>query len=336
MAKVSIFFVFLGMAFGVLFVMELKGAFSQVKDPVAVLTMSDGTVRRLGSEALTWDRAEGGALFAYQDTISTGENASAKLSFYAGGEVELGPGSMVKLGGDLKELKLNFVQGTAKVRIAKSAKNNIKISEDGKSVLGSSSKSGLSRVSVQQVEDSQIQKIQAPSAKEIKEGQLSSTDTLKTDTALNESQKNQITESLKETEIKKPDQALKTDGEIASLEKLPSAPELEFPDNDSIIDLDKNQTASLNWESSENKDKGLSYEVLYRKIGPEGKKGPLKKKLVDQTEFPLSKLGRGRYMWSVRAVSKSGNRSPAAKSRWVEIKSLAKFSKPKLLPVVVE
>src|SRR6516162_6005428 len=114
MNQIAFLFLFMALVFGGLFTADLQGYFNVAERPVAVLKTSNGTVRRLAKEQLTWDRAQSGTLFGAGDTISTGESARAKLVFYAGGELELDAGAMVVLGDDLQELKLNFVSGTGK------------------------------------------------------------------------------------------------------------------------------------------------------------------------------------------------------------------------------
>ena len=96
------------LAFGLAFIADVQGVFSIPDDPIAYVESSSGTVKRLGHQKLTWDRASNGSLFAAKDTIQTGEDSSVKIVFYAGGEMELGPGAMVALGGSLEEVQLNL------------------------------------------------------------------------------------------------------------------------------------------------------------------------------------------------------------------------------------
>jgi len=151
-AFVLISAVFSGL-FATLFVLDLRGFFNLAQDPVAFLKTTNGTVRRLANKELTWDRAEQGTLFGAGDTISTGEMARAKLVFYAGGELDLDAGAMVVLAGNVDELKLDFVSGTGRIRVAKEAAKKITVADTAASrITGGSGKNPTSRVQIALVE----------------------------------------------------------------------------------------------------------------------------------------------------------------------------------------
>lgn len=398
MGKLAFLFVFIALGFAAVFAADLMGYFSRIKDPVAVLQTSNGTVRRLGNGELTWDRAKGGTVFGNRDTISTGESGSAKLVFLAGGEMDLGPGAMVHLVGNPGELKLDFVQGTAKVRIAKSAKGAIAVAQKGETVAQmapkgakpgpGSGKPGLvsesvvtttasapARIQVEEVEDDAIKKIEIPKTADLIKGTVTAAKTSekstdpaaqKTDgnadaksdsksgaasgekTAAGEgSESAPLTAAVKEKEIKNPDKSLAAeaakskDGEIlnAKVNEMPLEPQLGFPENDAVVDLTKAEDAKLQWNHAQDATaaKPAYFEVVMRKVDEKGAQvGVVQTYKAQEPTLKIPKLSSGRYQWSVRAVTDKGNRSPAAKSRWIEVKNTAKIGKPTVLPVEVQ
>lgn len=457
MNRLAILCSILALVFAALFVADLQGYFNLVHQPIAELRTSAGTVRRLGKNQLTWDRAQGGSFFALGDTISTGEDSKAKLVFVSGGELEIGAGAMVVLAGDTEELKLNFVSGAGKVRVAKEATSKISVArvtkasmekvaekaaakarnakpsapvvatkpivmakssgnsgkveiqpsmrnvaggtqevsgadELARMVGGQSEKvqvgEGLEKrpgiqiaeaetsepveaaesrieVSVEDIPvDQELQKraAQAVAAKTLdrieKPVPDSSKDKSKTPAAAApasaqakakaepekkvESEKKPDPEApvvsvIQEKALRNPNSGLALKSEIVSVAKLPPIPQLKFPLEDAVIDLADGKAApKLEWdvklEESAN-EKPTGYEVVLRPADGKGSEKVLK---VDQKTLPLHQLGKGKYLWSVRAVASNGKRGPASTARWLEVKVPAKINKPVILPVQVE
>lgn len=327
MTKSVLVFLALSVAFSMAFWADLQGYFSAAPNPVASLVFADGTVRRLAAGQMTWDRAGRGTLFAKNDTISTGEGASAKLLFDAGGEVDLGPGAMVVIGGDLEDLRLNFLSGTAKVRIAKSAQKKIQLSS-------SSAQSAPGRVVVETVEDQSIAKMGTNLEREAVQS------TLEIAARANEQP---LTAAFAEKKIKDPSKVMASDGEILSVSRMPSAPELLYPANEALVDLGLMAGPVLQWNPRDSTSVPPSHYELILKGLDEGAKPKVFRSeaptiSVNQMRKMLAqgKLGLGKYRWSVRSVSKEGLRSPAAKTRWVEFKQTARISSPTVLPVKVQ
>jgi hypothetical protein len=112
-----------------LFVADTNGVFQKAPHPIAYISESTRTVRRLPNNELTWDRAREGTPLELGDTLSTGYRAQAKIVFKAGGILTLDEGSMVVLSGNLEELQLNFVTGGAHLQVTQEAKTKIKVTQ---------------------------------------------------------------------------------------------------------------------------------------------------------------------------------------------------------------
>ena len=379
MNKIVAILVLLTLTFAGLFVADLRGYFNRVQKPVAELRFSDGTVSRLGNHQLTWDRAEKGALFATGDTISTGENARAKLVFYGGGELELNSGSMVVLAGSLEELKLNFVTGGGKVRIAKDSARKITVAKVkkapaakklvAKTTVNSAPKSGAPVVTSEPEIEAQnsteaTEELTQETPMQPSEVEVSVVDTKKVAKPVTiakidpkapaaAAQASPLLEpelefapkplaltlslAIQEKSIRSPQAQLVAKAGIISTEELPPAPLIKSPAADAVIDLATAKAPRLEWDvqlkKTDQKIEKMSYEVVLR---PADGKGPEKVLKSDQSAIALNLLGRGKYLWSVRAVNASGKRGPASVSRWLEVKVPAQISRPVVLPVEVE
>ncbi|MCM2278597.1 MAG: hypothetical protein NDJ89_11035 [Oligoflexia bacterium] len=108
------FLVFLG-----LFLAQLGGVFKAVSDPVAVLSDTQGTLRRLAREHLLWDRATAGMVLGRGDTIASGPDSRGTLQLRKGGTIELEPGSLITLKEEPEALRLDFVAGQDRPRLLK-------------------------------------------------------------------------------------------------------------------------------------------------------------------------------------------------------------------------
>ena len=331
------------LAFGLAFIADVQGVFSIPDDPIAYVESSSGTVKRLGHQKLTWDRASNGSLFAAKDTIQTGEDSSVKIVFYAGGEMELGPGAMVALGGSLEEVQLNFISGKGRVRVSRKSKNKIKV----KSLNQKSKKQGRknknspvsppTRVEVEVVE--KIVTAKKPSQDELKKGSLDR-DPEKQKLASRKPKTEPLTQAIKEEVVQKKKNVLKTDGAIISEVNYPDTPKLLYPPDEATVDLSKSlREGSFKWELSDS-DKIKGYEVMIKDA-----RSLAKATRVIRSKRPLlsmKRLGQGRFFWSVRAVNEKGLRGPASESRFIEITKPVRKPKPKItsqpriLPVRIE
>jgi hypothetical protein len=65
--------------------------------PIATLTILHPTVRTKPADAITWSPAESGRQLIARDGVQTGAEGSARLEFGSGGELDLGPNSLVIL-----------------------------------------------------------------------------------------------------------------------------------------------------------------------------------------------------------------------------------------------
>lgn len=336
----------LSVGFAALFVADLRGYFNVASDPIAILQESGGTVRRLGNHQLTWDRAATGTLFGSGDTLSTGEGATARIQFYAGGELILEPGAMVVLGGSVEELKLNFVSGAGKVRVAREAQKKIQVSRGTEKTPVNASASGKrlsgaanSGVVVETVDDLKVAPV--PSAAEVRAGRVLAPSTpiaektaATTPSAL---EAPSLTKAIQEKTIRNIESALKIDStKLMTALEIPKPPVLAFPDENAVMDLwAKEQPREFRWQPSEkSKEAAKEYEVFLKPLEGENRKLRIVKS--KEPVLRLKDVPSGRYQWSVRVVTNSGRRSPAATPRTVEIRGQAALEAPTLFPVRVQ
>lgn len=352
-------YAFLTLLFTGLFVADLQGFFNPTRRPIAFLKQAHGTVRRLALNELTWDRSRKGSEFSLGDAIATGEASRATLVFSMGGELELGPGSMIALGGQLEDLKLSFVTGTGKMRVARSAQSKIQIARAAPVTQASQPEQqaepapALPPIAVAVVEDQEI-RVSPPVAETAPDREVasgapspapeSSPFTPGSAVASAEPVEPVQEESLvpalavkEEAILKKQEKLAKftAPGELLTLDDLPPIPEPSFPSSDAVIDL-TDQMPRLEWkaaQSPETEGKKFTYEITLREA--EDKAQPITMQ-TDKPFLSLPRVGVGRYLWSVRAVSKKGTRGPASSSRWLEVRAPAQISQPIPLPVVVE
>ncbi len=320
--------------FSVLFVADLQGYFNQASEPIAVLQDADGTIRRLGLNQLTWDRASMGTNFGSGDTIATGEGGRAKLVFVAGGEVTLDEGTMLVLGGSLEELQLNFVSGTGRVRVEKRAASRIKVAQVPAPRAGRAASAGaLARPSVARVQIEQVEKLPpvVPAGRTVASAP----------TEPAQAPKKEFTPAIQEKEIRNTAQVLSTGGEVASVAKLPPAPEVVFPAKDAVFDLTSGSVPKLQWKVATGAEaaRDLSFEIILRPaqvVGAESEAGEVKVLRSRDPVLSLSRVSHGKYLWSVRTVAADGRRGPASQARFMEVIVPARIERPRVLPVRVD
>jgi hypothetical protein len=305
MNRISILFAIAALGFGGLFIADLRGFFTVTQKPVAVLKGAAGTVKRLPHDELTWDRAQEGSVFGAGDTLATGEQGSASLVFYAGGELDLDSGAMVVLSGSPEELKLNFVSGMGQVRVTRAASKKIQIAAPQ---TGQRSQPRV-RVAVVEKLAPVLAKASPPKPK--------------------------LAPAIREDKIRDPSRTLAAvtpKGELLNRIELPPVPEIRSPGPDAIVDLSDGKIDRLQWDIPHGAEIA-SYEVVLR---PATGDGPAQVLKTDRKELALTQIKGGKWLWSVRAVSPKGARSPASTSRWLEVRVPAQISKPRILPVRVE
>lgn len=343
MNRYVIGFAFLTFVFAGLFLADLTGYFNVAANPIAILKAKDGTIRRLGNKQLTWDRANGGTLFGNGDTIATGEQALALLTFYAGAEIELDPNSMLVIQGTRDEIKLNFVSGTGKVRISKKSAAKIKIRKgrvtDTTSASASTGKNNLSGalngqkksdletalnedsssdgIEIEKVDKvivaPQLTKADIEAGKIVTRSPASATrseDIQKLKEKKENDLDQKLTKTITEKKIKNKKNTLKTDGEVIAELKLPPTPTALSPAPDAQLTDPKVQ---LKWMiEKEKKRKRIQYEVTLRPRDGKGESRVIKTK---KSRIVFPKVPEGNYVWSVRSIDREGNRSPSSSPR---------------------
>ncbi|MCM2324391.1 MAG: hypothetical protein NDJ90_14125 [Oligoflexia bacterium] len=364
----------LAVLFAALFVADLSGYFSSTRNPVALVSRADGSTRRLPKDQLLWDRAPVGALLGTGDTISTGEASSAKIVFHSGAELELEAASMVVLGSEKDEIKLSFVSGGGKVRVAKTATKKIVVA---RAAPGSTmakkpqpAPKATPAVAGQPGTTAGQPTPATPIAAETDPFvEVTETDEIvPLERAAPEAAK-KVAEQTRQAPVTPPPPAppklaiapiqekralaseaapvkslLSARTELNAMSALPPAPGPRFPLNEAAITA--GDGTELRWDSPEIRGEAspdlsenliVSYEVTLRPESKDAAAAPVVLKTAS-TALPLQDVAPGRYRWSVRSVSRAGKLSPASSPRWLEVKAPAiKLpSKPRAVSVEVE
>jgi len=117
-----------------------------------------------------------------------------------------------------------------------------------------------------------------------------------------------------------------------------SAPNPLFPPDEANIDVDSAESRKIRWEkvASPPEDPVVSYEVVVRpapgyEVEDSARKFQVFRRVKEELDAETVN-GSGVFLWSVRAVTASGKRSPSSRPRWIELKM------PKLLrpPEVIQ
>ncbi|MCM2278167.1 MAG: hypothetical protein NDJ89_08835 [Oligoflexia bacterium] len=416
MRWLPVLFGFLALVFAAVFVADLSGFFNSTKNPVALVARAEGSTRRLPKDELVWDRALPGALLAAGDTISTGESSTARIAFHSGAELELEPASMVVLGAEKDELKLNFVSGGGKVRVSKSATKKVTVARgapkpaQAKPVNRAAAKPRKSATevvdplrttpvatqpevtladsgpgahsspdvnpltSVPEVDPL----IEVTESEEIKPFTAAAAPTQPeavpvteiaavagaTATAAGQGGRGRAPASIASapnaTNPQEPAPASKpvvtpirersaTAGtsanpllaqkELVAISALPPAPGPQFPAAEAAVTA--GDGTALRWKAPEAsiaraEDPVTEYEITLRREGRSPSEAPSLTLRTAETTLPLKGVAPGKYLWSVRSVSRSGKLSPASSSRWLEVLSPKLLPKPKTVSVQVE
>jgi len=298
----------LSFTFAGLFAADLLGYFSRTSKPVAIVTESQGTVRRLPQGELIWNRSNHGTLLGVGDTIATGEDARARVNLYAGADLELDAGAMVVIAESLDELKLNFIAGSGKLQVTEKAKQKVRVVEE---------RAGVRRARPS-VAVEVVAKLPPVAVK----------------AAAPPPPPKSLAPPIQVREIKHPERALASSGELATAQALPPVPRIKFPAPDAIIDLGRVKAADLEWETPvATNAASLGYEVVLRPATSPGEELIFRS---DRPRFPLARVASGKYLWAVRSVSATGRRGPASEARSIELRAPVHLSKPVPLPVRVE
>lgn len=290
------FLLVIAAAAAAMIVADIKGYFHDVIKPIATLTQTSGTVKRLPKDEFGWNQAPQGAQFAEGDAISVGEAGSATLEFSNGSTVELSEGSLMVISSRAEKVELSFASGRAKLRLIKAEQEKLfKISQSNTAQL-TPGKPEQEPVVVEMVSPKAAPVAAPPPATPPK------------------------------VVIKPKKSSLGGDGEIISRTLVPRAPTPKLPAADAVIYTNDKSHIDFAWEPSDSGTPAVRYELVL--LSAEGK--PTTYNLT----APLAKIAPlpdGKYTWSVRALDAQGNKSTVSTAQTVEIKTAAKTLAPKLL-----
>ena len=268
---------------GAAFVADLRGYFKPDPRPVAFLRSSDGTVRRLAKGHLAWDRMGPGAVFGLGDTVSTVGFSTARLMFYAGGELQLGPDSMVTLAQETENVRVDLMMGAGRIQVADRAIERLVVGQDHPAQVTLGRKFNVPR----QAEA----RVGADSTSGFPVFQLT---------------------SIPESSLRRhPADAGRSDSAtMISSGLLPPVPKIVFPLDHSVIEADPRQGLTLDWgapgEPKPITRLGATYEVRIKRLESSE---PLRTYRTRATRLTLERLPPGSYRWSAfRAI---GRRRPA-------------------------
>lgn len=129
---------------------------------------------------------------------------------------------------------------------------------------------------------------------------------------------------------------------LRSKKALPPAPRVGYPENEADLDV-RNPTIAFKWSpagrapAAEMADPVVGYEISVRpafgyEIGDGARKTQVfQSRPAEQHELALARVGgTGTFLWSVRAVTASGRRSPAGAPRWLEMRFPKILAAPQL------
>lgn len=328
MSRLVFWCCFLELAFVGLFTADLLGWFKIVSQPIADLSDAQGTVRRLGANELTWDRAWKGTSFGANDTIATGSDSVALLNFKGGGNLKLGPDTMVVLKNEAKELKLSFVTGgeNAELHIAKNAVSKIivepaqnqpriAVHEDGISTNRVPAATKPATIPALQIEKRFVSSVE-------------------------------VSEKL----IRNREIHLQTQNQILQVVSLPASPLLETPQESDTLTLKFSEPLKMIWKTEAlgaNKEGVVlvapkQYELVLRRKQNDRDHFEEKKLLTTQQSITLKNIPAGNYEWTVRALSASGKPAEVPNPRKFTLVRIpdpptrANIQSPKVLPVKIQ
>ena len=276
-------------------VADIKGWFRQTGQPIATLTLSQGTVKRLPKNDLGWDYAQAGSGFAEGDAISVGETGQAKLLFKNGSLLELSEGSMMVIGsGDNEKLQLRFTTGQAKFRMAKKDfRNLIEVTEARHDKNANATSPS---VAVEVVDTSQAIPVSEPHV-------------------------------ARKTSPRKSDLTANSD-QVLMATQLPKAPIPSSPTNDALLYLSSDESLALSWTADSSGPQAKSYEVAIRLVSETEPK--IYK--TDRNIIKIDQLPAGKYVWSIRGVGDSGLRGAASPTAHLELNRIAIVDAPPVIP----
>jgi hypothetical protein len=245
-------------------VADIKGWFRQTGQPIATLSFSQGTVKRLPKNELGWDYAHVGSGFAEGDAISVGESGQAKLLFQNGSLLELSEGSMMVIGsGENEKLQLRFTTGQAKFRMAKNDFRNL-------------------------IEVTETRNDKDP-------GQRSSSVAVEVIDPSHATSESHV--PGRKTSRRKSDLSINSD-QVLMATQLPRAPIPNSPTNGALLFLSTGEPLTLSWAGDSSGPQAKSYEVAIRLVSETEPK--IYK--TDQNTLKVDQLPIGKYVWSVRGV----------------------------------
>jgi len=310
---------------GLLFALDLRGYFNPAEAAIAWVADASGTIRKLSREEFTWDRAQKGTSFASKDTVATGEDASARIYFKDGADVQLEPASMLVIDTRADELILSFISGGGKVRVARNSARRVvaarvrpvKLAGALPGAIPTAAPAETIAQAVGTGPNAQTALTPEVTNHEIPEARIS-VETIDELPANPEPVAPVLSRPLAaapvpESILRNPEAVAKLREEITRIETLPPSPALVSPDEGARVELAGRAEVMLSWKPQAEAPR--QYEISLRPVR-EGQ-GP-KVFLSKEPSFKLKSLEPGRYVWTVRAMGAS-LRGSAAPPRWFEV-----------------
>jgi len=301
---------------GLLFALDLRGYFNPAEAAIAWVADASGTIRKLSREEFTWDRAQKGTSFASKDTVATGEDASARIYFKDGADVQLEPASMLVIDTRADELILSFISGGGKVRVARNSARRV-VASRVRPVKLAGALPGAVPAAAPAETIAQTALTPEVTNHEMPEARIS-VETIDELPANPEPVAPVLSRPLAaapvpESILRNPDAVAKLREEITRIETRPPSPALVSPDEGARVELAERAEVMLSWKPQAEAPR--QYEISLRPVR-EGQ-GP-KVFLSKEPSFKLRSLEPGRYVWTVRAMGAS-LRGSAAPPRWFEV-----------------
>jgi|GEM_PF-6139235 len=275
----------------------------------------------------SWNRLESGkpilAPLRKGDLVQTGEESSAEILFFGGNRLRLDAGTVALFDADRDQVTLRLVMGRAEMEL-------VDRTIDGRKLVFRDVEGRLRPIPDEKRVVLTINAAEALGATGVVS--LKITDEL----AYHDPRSKPLIVEPIEDHGRLPPQQRAAAHNIRS-------PRPVFPTNEADIDIEMQEGISFSWLPviSGKDDPVVAYEIIVRPApgGYEIDDTARKTRIFSEklAKFPIEKVdGGGTFLWSVRAVTASGDRGPASAPRWLEIKFPLRLRAPNVLEPTVK
>jgi hypothetical protein len=276
------------------------------------------------------------------DEVATGDESSAEILFFGGSKLQIQPGSNVHFEDDGDDVAIRFVMGQGYFEfppegatddhfVFRRADGKLAHVPEGKRLV-------LTLGSVQSLEQAaEVHVVEADASErfgDLELRYLAHGEEAGAGHAL-------LIPPIEDSGRMAVMRAEENGGTLASL-GVPKPIGESAEDRTVDTDTEAGENARIEWEPIQGLpgDPIVGYEVIVRPaFGYEVEDSARKVQVLRRktADIPVEKIGgSGTFLWSVRAVTQSGKRSPASARRWIEVKLPKRILAPRILKPKVE